>query len=86
MQPALQEKKEKKETEDSSSETEDTTKDLARRYPGCVFNYSMGLEDDDDEGFWFDFMADCGEYHSKEARIIDRIERLNSCSFNYASR
>jgi hypothetical protein len=68
MQPALQEKKEKKETEESSSKAGDTTMDLARRYPGCVFNYSMELKDDDDEGFWFDFMADCGEYHFKGSK------------------
>ena len=65
MQPALQENKDNKETRESNCSSEDTTDELTRRYPGCVFNYSRDSRRDDDGGFWFDFMADCGEYFER---------------------
>ena len=59
MQPALQEKEKDKKSADINN-AEDATTELAETYRGCVFNYSTDMVDDDDD-FWFDFMADCGK-------------------------
>mmetsp|Transcript_9815 Transcript_9815/g.10864 ORF Transcript_9815/g.10864 Transcript_9815/m.10864 type:complete len:1205 (-) Transcript_9815:65-3679(-) len=34
---------------------------LQEKYRGCIFDYSSKLKKDSDGGFWFDFMADCGD-------------------------
>ena len=61
MQTALQDKDQKKQSSTSGAEVEtDTTKELAGKYRGCVFNYSTEMEEKEDD-FWFDFMADCGK-------------------------
>ena len=40
----------------------DKFRKLQNQYQGCVFDYSSDLKlDPNDGGFWFDFMADCGD-------------------------
>ncbi len=65
MQPALQETTR---FQTSSSPFQNgTTKDpkqilshIQNKYPGCIYDYSLRKRSNDG-GFWFDFMADCGD-------------------------
>lgn len=68
MQSALQRKlsvEKWSNSSDNSSETNETIEDrfrkLQQRYEGCIFDYSSELKQAADGGFWFDFMADCGD-------------------------
>uniref|UniRef100_A0A7S3PVC3 Calcineurin-like phosphoesterase domain-containing protein n=1 Tax=Chaetoceros debilis TaxID=122233 RepID=A0A7S3PVC3_9STRA len=69
MQPAVQDKKKWYEHETSDiGKLKDPSakfKCLQEKYPGCMFDYTMKKKADQnsdrDDGFWFDFMADCGD-------------------------
>jgi hypothetical protein len=67
MQAALSTgKKNKSSNGELSDETnndneEDKLRALQQQYQGCIFDYSSDLKRDKDGGFWFDFMADCGD-------------------------
>lgn len=40
---------------------EEKFRNLQCRYEGCIFDYSSNLKVDSSGGFWFDYMADCGD-------------------------
>jgi len=65
MQSALQKssavKKFKADQADGEKSVEDKLRDLKEYYEGCIFDYSKEWKKDKDGGFWFDFMADCGD-------------------------
>ncbi len=65
MQPALQDRKkwyskDSKQSKLNLKNASDTFKYLQEKYPGCMFDYTNKSKSRDD-GFWFDFMADCGD-------------------------
>lgn len=65
MQPALQDRKTwySNDTKGQKLNLKDATEaftHLQEKYPGCMFDYSKKSKSHKD-GFWFDFMADCGD-------------------------
>ena len=53
----------------------DFLKYLQQKYPGCIYDYSSPSQSqsraksDEDGGFWFDFMADCGDGFNSSYQI-----------------
>ena len=76
MQPALKEQRygtaPKSCKGDANSNPADFLKYLQEKYPGCIYDYSSRAKpnlDDSDGGFWFDFMADCGDGFNSSYQI-----------------
>lgn len=64
MQPALKEHTHGTVTKLSKNDEKDPSAVLTyckKKYPGCVYDYSSRAKTTKEGGFWFDFMADCGD-------------------------
>ena len=65
-------------TSDEKKETdEEKYRKLQRCYKGCIFDYSSKLKRHSDNGFWFDFMADCGDGFNSSYQVARMLAQPN---------
>ena len=48
-------------------------------YPGCIFDYSTAVKRIDSDGFWFDFMADCGDGFNSSYQVARTLAQQSIC-------
>ncbi len=80
MQSALQRNVTRKETHrnNKTKQTdEEKFRSLRDRYPGSIFDYSSELKKDTDGGFWFDFLADCGDGFNSSYQVARILAQPN---------
>ena len=52
---------------------------LKEFYPGCIFDYSVMVERPNSDGFWFDFMADCGDGFNSSYQVARMLAQQSIC-------
>ncbi len=81
MQPALEARDRfrptKKIDKNEINDPRETFKYMQNQYPGCLYDYSLTQKTVDGKGFWFDFMADCGDGFNSSYQVARLLAQQN---------